>query len=254
MVPTWRIRPISFGELEVDQGALTAFHDVGHLVRIPCLAWLVSNETGDVVVVDAGPPEPDVVYKRKGRVLYREAKHDPGRALRAAGVDPTQVRSLVITHLHWDHIGNLGLFPNARFFVQRAELRYAVAPLPLHAAAYESLDGRNVPLWVEHLPRMAVLDGEHTLLPGISLHPLPGHTPGLQGVRVVTSEGAYVIASDAIPTYANWELGIPSATYTDLASYEESFATLRRIADHVLPSHDMRVLETGEYPQRSATV
>jgi glyoxylase-like metal-dependent hydrolase (beta-lactamase superfamily II) len=244
----WTVNPIRLGELEVDQSNLTALRGAGAKVWIPCTAWVVSNGNGDNIVVDVGPPDPAVVLQRKGRFLRRDAGEDPAEAFRAVGLEPEAVRDVVITHLHWDHVGNLGLFPNARLLVQRAELSYAIAPFPLHVPAYEVLDGCLIPLWVEHLPRVVVLDGEVRIREGVSLHPLPGHTPGFQAVRVATEGGAYLIASDAIPTFENWDLRIPSATYVDLAAYEASFAAVERLADHVLPGHDQRVFEHRQYP------
>jgi glyoxylase-like metal-dependent hydrolase (beta-lactamase superfamily II) len=243
----WTIRPLSVGELEVDQSNLTPFEGAGTPVRVVCYIWVVSN--GDeVIVVDAGPPDPATVLERKGRVLYRTASQEPRATLEAAGVDLERVREVVISHLHWDHAANLGLFPNARLLVQRKELQYAIAPWPLHAAPYECLDGRLQPLWLKGLPRMVALDGPYEPREGLSIHPLPGHTPGSQGLRVATSRGAYMIASDAIPSFVNWERRMPSKTYTDLTSYYQTFAKLERLADVVLPGHDPRVQERVCYP------
>jgi hypothetical protein len=67
-------------------------------------------------------------------------------------------------------------------------------------------------------------------------------------VLVETERGPHMIASDAVPTFENWDLRIPSATYTDLHAYEESFRTIERLADVVLPSHDSRVFDHESYP------
>lgn len=41
------------------------------------------------------------------------------------GVAPENIKTVIMTHLHWDHAGNNGLFQNARFYVQQRELDYA---------------------------------------------------------------------------------------------------------------------------------
>ena len=80
--------------------------------------WVV-RRGGRVVVVDTGfTPEGGA---KRGRTLIRPVE----AALRQLGVDPWAVEDVVITHLHYDHAGNLDLFPQARFHLQEAEMGFA---------------------------------------------------------------------------------------------------------------------------------
>ena len=84
------------------------------------------------------------------------------------------------------------------------------------------------------------------LYPGVTLHHLPGHTLGLQAVRVQTERGAVVLASDAIHFWANLEREIPFPIVADVAAYLEALRKLRRLApsiDHIIPGHDPEVLQ-----------
>jgi glyoxylase-like metal-dependent hydrolase (beta-lactamase superfamily II) len=87
--------------------------------------------------------------------------------------------------------------------------------------------------------------GDAVLCPGVTLHHLPGHTPGLQAVRVDTGRGPVVLASDASHFWANLERDIPFPIVADVPAYLESLRTLRRLGaslDHVIPGHDPQVL------------
>src|SRR3972149_878825 len=72
----------------------------------------------------------------------------PLAALARLGIRPEDIDIVINTHLHWDHCYNNHLFPRATIYAQRAELQYAIAPLPLHTWA---LAGDNVPTY-ENLP------------------------------------------------------------------------------------------------------
>jgi len=169
------------------------------------------------------------------------------------GIAPEEIDLVVLSHLHWDHCLNAALFPNARFIVQRAELRYAAAPLPVHRPMY----GQDVPGARPLLPvkgNVEVIEGDRRIADGVTLVLTPGHTPGIQGVAVETSRGVHFIASDNIPLFDNWEgypgdlPRVPNAIHVDLETYFASLARIEQVADFVLPSHDMRVLEKERYP------
>jgi glyoxylase-like metal-dependent hydrolase (beta-lactamase superfamily II) len=87
--------------------------------------------------------------------------------------------------------------------------------------------------------------GDALLCPGVSLHHLPGHTLGLQAVRVDTDRGPVVLASDASHFWANLEREIPFPIVADVPAYLESLRALRKLApslDHIIPGHDPQVL------------
>ena len=93
--------------------------------------------------------------------------------------------------------------------------------------------------------RVRFADGDATLFPGISVHRVPGHSPGLQCVRVETARGAVVLASDATHYYANMETGNPYLIVVDIAATMRSWERLRELADseaHIVPGHDPLVM------------
>jgi len=206
--------------------------------------WLVRGPSGDIVV-DTGFSAP--VAARRGRLHLR----CPSEALRGLAAEAKAVRDVVITHLHYDHVGNFDLFPAASFHVQDLEMQYATSrhmAEPRHAMAF---DVEDVVGMVRSLyaGRVRFHAGDAELFPGISVHLIGGHTMGLQVVRVHTRRGWIVLASDATHYYANLERERP---YPIVWSVPDMLAGYRRVreladsADHIIPGHDPLVLE--RYP------
>ncbi|MBV8854673.1 MAG: N-acyl homoserine lactonase family protein [Sinobacteraceae bacterium] len=202
--------------------------------------WVVRREH-QVFVVDTGFDA--AAAAARGRELLRPVAD----GLRAAGIEPDRVSDVVITHLHYDHAGNLGLFPRARLHLQDAEMAYCSGRAMSHPHLAAPFDGERVAEMVQHVFRGRVVfhRGDATLAEGITLHLLCGHTPGLQAVRVNTSRGPVVLASDAAHFWANLERELPFPIVADVPAYLESLRRLRQLApslDHIIPGHDPQVM------------
>ena len=221
-------------------------------IEAPCTAWLLRG-AGQVILVDTGPGT-----RAQAPQHYRA--HDPDDLLRLElarhGVDPLAVETVILTHLHNDHVGGAGLFPNATFYVQLLELQEAVWPVPFQRALYEVNRRGHLPPWVHILDRVAALEGDSTIIPGLSTMLLPGHTSGSQGVLVDTAAGPHLLPGDLVPLRENWPGGgapaVPNGNHTDLYACERSFRRLATLGAIVLPSHDPRVFEHPAYPLASA--
>jgi N-acyl homoserine lactone hydrolase len=250
-----KIKAISVGTLvDTQQAATTYLHGWGQKHDVVSLVFVIEG-AGPPIVVDTGASSPEVTMANHGYTLRRLPHEEPAQAFADAGVDRAAVELVIYTHLHWDHVYNSELFPNARFVVQHDELTYAVDPIEPHRVGYEKLPG-VLPPWIQIWDRIDTVDGDvPSFLPGISLITLPGHTPGGQGVAVECANGRYVLTGDCIDTYANWEGSrtmshIPSAVHMGLKEYWESFAKLDRLAAEgwqMIPSHDHLVLERGVF-------
>ena len=244
------IRPLCVGRVSVDKSLLTYLRNMGTVVTIPHVVWLIEGAP-EKILVDTGPPSPEEA-SRYGFTLERSPDEDPIRALAAVGVTPEDIGVVILSHLHWDHASNNHLFPRARILVQREELRYAIAPLPTGLRGYGAPTCGMRPHYLG-MP-LTTVQGDKELCHGISLLFTPGHTPGSQSVVVTTESGNYVIASDTVPTFENWR-GYPpliphhpGGIHVDLTQCFASFDKIEAAADFVLPGHDMAVFEREVYP------
>ena len=244
------IHPLSLGTVtDFDKSLCTLRQNHGVKMDIPCLAWVVTDGAA-TVLVDTGPCDP-ARSARYHRPLTKRPDEETARALARIGIDPAKIERVILTHLHWDHSFNLESLPNAAFFVQQRELAYAADPLVADRAAYEAGIPGITPPWRSVLDRIVALEGEQEICPGVAVLPLPGHTPGSQGVVVETAAGPWIIAGDAVPLYENWNDGlkrIPSGIYQDLFAYEATLTRLIPFGRRLLPSHDPLVLERAVYP------
>jgi glyoxylase-like metal-dependent hydrolase (beta-lactamase superfamily II) len=233
------IHPLDLGTLTVDKSGLTLRRGLGTKVDAPCLSYLILGGSGPTLV-DSGPCRDGAWGTKYHNPFRRGPEQSMQSALAPHGLAPADIRRVVISHLHWDHCyGNADL-PNARFVVQRRELAYAVAPLPCDAPIYET---QLHPVhFLAAFDRFDVIDGEVEIEPGLRCVPLPGHTPGLQGVLVETATGRVMIVSDHCPLFENYEILVPTGIIHSLEDWYTSTARVRSLADRVLPGHDLRVL------------
>ncbi len=125
------------------------------------------------------------------------------RQVEALGYAASEVRHIVLTHLHLDHAGGLGDFPDATVHVHRAEYEAAMAPHGLVGWGYQRRQWRHGPRWVLYdeadgywfgFPCIRVAKG---LRRPIYLIPLHGHTRGHCGVAVQTASGWLLHCGDA---------------------------------------------------------
>lgn len=245
-----RIQPIKVGTIIGDKSAFTYLQNYGVQQEQPVLIWYIDG-ADKKVLVDTGPCNPDWAAKYHWP-LKRTPEEEPSVALKRRGIDPESIDIVILSHLHWDHAFNNHLFPDAQFIVQEAELRYAICPLPVHAKGYEAVTIGMRPDYYTHT-KFTVIRGDREIIPGISVILTSGHSPGSQCVVVETYKGNYVIASDTVPMFENWEgtdlmKHIPSGIHVGLTECFESFEKIERVADFVLPGHDIKVLEQEWYP------
>jgi len=206
--------------------------------------WLIRGN-GREIVVDTG------FSAAMGMKRQRDHLRCPAEGLRMLGCDAGTVKDVVVTHLHYDHIGNFDLFPGATFHLQDLEMNYATGRHMAHPVFRGAYEVEEVVGMVRraYAGRVKFHNGDGELAPGISLHLIGGHTMGLQVVRVATRRGWVVLASDASHFYANMEQVRPFPIVFNVADMVEGYARLRALADspgHVIPGHDPLVLE--RYP------
>ncbi len=178
----------------------------------------------------------------------REWLRCPVESLRLVGVNPDQVTDVIITHLHYDHAGNLDKFPRARFHLQDRDMAHATGRCMRHENLRAPFDLENMLSMLKHVyaDRVEFHDGDAELAAGLTLHRVGGHSAGLQIARVWTRRGWVVIASDATHLYANFEQRRPFPIVYNVAEMLEGFKTLYRLADspeHIVPGHDPLVMK-----------
>ena len=206
--------------------------------------WLIRGQ-GREIVVDSGFNA--AVAAKRGRRITLPVEE----GLRLMQVDVAGVKDVVITHLHYDHVGNFDIFPLATFHLQDLEMQYATGRCMAIEAMRHAYELEDVVGMVRRVyaGRVRFHDGDGELAPGVTLHHVGGHTLGLQIVRVATRRGWVVLASDASHYYANMEEKRPYPIVYNVGDMVEGWRRAQALADspaHVIPGHDPLVME--RYP------
>jgi glyoxylase-like metal-dependent hydrolase (beta-lactamase superfamily II) len=164
-------------------------------------------------------------------------------ALDQLGIARNDVTDVLITHAHWDHLGNVAMFPDARIWMGAGELDWALG-LPADAPFMSQPHLR----YLRDARVHEVADGDE-FVPGITAFATPGHTPGHMAYVAHCGAAPIVFAGDAVKNLR--ELATLTADSTlDAAT---SHASMRRIREYVeatgallVPGHDVPVrLERG---------
>jgi glyoxylase-like metal-dependent hydrolase (beta-lactamase superfamily II) len=197
------------------------------------------------IVIDTGFNAEDGAAR--GRSLLRSVTE----GLAMIGVAAAGVADVIVTHLHYDHIGGYAEFPAARFHLQEQEMRYATGPHMCTRTMNHPFTAGHIAGMVHKVfeGRVAFIDGEAEIAPGITVHHVGGHTMGLQIVRVLTRRGWVVLASDASHFYENLERTAPFPIVYNVGDMVRAYDTIRALADtraHIVPGHDPLVL--ARYP------
>ena len=161
--------------------------------------------------------------------------------LKQAGVSPEEIKYVVCSHLHFDHCGGIGLFPNATYVVQKEELNYAYAPDPFMKLVYfrEDFD-RDVNWllldgWNDH---KYDLFGDGKLI----IYFTPGHCPGHQSLMVnLENSGQIMLTGDACYTAENMNDNKLSGLACDNSAYVSGlsmFRDMHKRGVNVMIGHD----------------
>ncbi|WP_052077757.1 N-acyl homoserine lactonase family protein [Rhodococcoides fascians] len=243
----WTIEAVELGLLPDIPVEHIYYQDTsGRMQNMPLIMYVLRH-AGRTVIVDTGGPADEEVILRMTPFGYEVPEANRiHNALDRVGVNPADVDLVVNTHLHWDHCSNNNVFENAEIILQEKELAYAHEPCAAHLPAYGFYED-NPPIFSLAEDRIRTVDGASELAPGLGLVPLPGHSPGSQGVRVDTAAGTFVITGDCVDTYRNFDESLPSGRFSDLDAYRDSLDFLKKSGWTPLPSHDPEVLATGRF-------
>ncbi|MDH3715136.1 MAG: N-acyl homoserine lactonase family protein [Gammaproteobacteria bacterium] len=216
--------------------------------RLDYYVWLARSPS-HTFVIDSGFNEP--MARKRGREFLRS----PVEGLSLLGVDANEVSDLIVTHLHYDHIGNFDLFPSAHFHLQDDEMAFATGRYMAQPFFARSFEPDEIVAMVRNVyaGRVEFHDGDAELVDGLSLHHIGGHTKGLQVVRVWTRVGWLVLASDACHLHANMNEGRPFPVVFDVGRMVDGWQRLRELADDprlIVPGHDPLVMAQYEAPSK----
>lgn len=189
--------------------------------------WVIRDPDGTVTLIDTGfAPE-------AGRRRRRQQDFTPAEALPLLGIDPAGVGTVVITHAHWDHTGNLSQFPGAEIVMSQDEYAFWTSPVArrTHFALHSEQDEIDLLTEARKAGRLSFTTREGTVLRrGVELIQVGGHTPGELIVAVDDGQGKVILASDALHHYEEVDSDRPYAILCDLPGMYRGYDLLAELA------------------------
>lgn len=205
--------------------------------------WIIRNASR-TVLVDTG------FSARAAAERHKEVLLAPDRAYELLGVDTAAPHTLIVTHCHYDHLGNINLFPSSQILISAAELQFWKSEVARkHLIAYYAEDEELAALRrAEEEGRVNTFSGTTEVAPGIEIIEVGGHTPGQSMVRVATTEGPVLLASDAVHFHRELDDDMPFTAVTNLPDLYRGLETVRQMlkegqVTRVLTGHDPHELD-----------
>lgn len=241
-----RVTLLDVGSFTSPAGLWRRDDSMDQRVRFPVPAYLIETDE-ERILVDTGlhpaaADDPVGHYDSESMAFFElELEASVGER-----VDLSTITRVVLTHLHWDHAGGLGLLPpSLPIYVQRREWQAGHDDRAVERNHFRPRDYQDVG------ERVVLVDGDHDLLGDGSIELLlaPGHTPGHQSIRV----GERIVLGGDVTHYAS---GLDDHRFPifadDFAAQAASADRLRALRDAgaiVQPGHDPDVLVAGPIDQ-----
>lgn len=224
-------------------------------VWLPIPAYLVEHPERGPILIDTAfdasvarnPAESLGRASAAMNSIRMEAEQAVPAQLRARGIDPADVRVVVMTHLHNDHASGIGQFPDAEFVVEQREFEAASTGGFFQGYVRRHLDGASNWRKVDVASAPPADGFDHVLDVlgdgSIRLVFTPGHTPGHCSVLVETASGPVLLAADAayarksiderlVPMYVTGSKREYVASLETLAAWERSHPGAPVICGH----------------------
>ncbi|HWH52193.1 MAG TPA: N-acyl homoserine lactonase family protein [Gemmatimonadaceae bacterium] len=239
--PTYDVYAIRYATVkDFLLNGLLAGAEAGKRTDLAMMVWLLEGSDGHDVLVDAGFHRQDFLNRWHPADFV-----PPSEAVERAGVKPEDVSDIIISHIHWDHLDGIDLFPKARIWIQREEFEHHTDSAG--TVKDRAIDAGDAKLLAQAARegRLKLIDGDgKEIMPGITVYTGGKHTFASQFAAVRTTEGTVVVASDNAYLYANLEQHRPIAQTLDSLSNLRAQARMLTLAASprlIVPGHDPQV-------------
>ena len=247
--PVERIYDLDGGIAEVaDASIYSPGIDVGKPLSLSCNAYVI-RRAGKWILWDTGIDD-GLAKISGGKIVAHNIRGVLKRTLKSQldeiGVDPGDVSTLILSHAHFDHVGNTRLFPKAKWIVQKEEYEAMFGP--------DYGDYGYVPDLYETLRHnpTEIVGGDYDVFGdgSIRLISTPGHTPGHCSLVVrLPKSGTLILSGDVAHFERNFVLRrVPSINVDG----ERTKASMEKV-DRIIRSEGARMWINHD-AQQSATI
>ncbi|MBF0622805.1 MAG: MBL fold metallo-hydrolase [Magnetococcales bacterium] len=206
-----KVYALKYGESRVKQKTVYYNGSSRKRMKFAWWFWMVEMPDGRRILVDTGTDDKSRLNKWK----VKNYTH-PTELLARLDVAPQAITDIILTHLHWDHMGLISAYPDAQIWLQQKAWAHAESRFSDTNKSF--LNGMDRQHWQQLQKRherglVSLMDGDQQMVPGLSVSLAESHTPGGQYVTIETQEGPLILAGDAIYLYRNSQHHRPSRSH-----------------------------------------
>lgn len=218
-----------------------------HLTNTPFYGVLIDHPTAGLILYDTGDPDKND-WPEALRPLC-DVVDEPGKnivdQLASLGYKVEDVKHVIVSHMHIDHIGGLHYFEKtATIYVNKTEFEFALS------LTHQSDSDNDFGFYVRSLvdvraKKVVLIDKDQELFEGVHVINVPGHVAGLMALRVELESGDVLFTSDAANMASNYFEGVPGGIVVDANAASEAVKKLHNIQkennipdERVIFSHD----------------
>ncbi len=252
----WEIVAVRHGRLVTTRARFylnyDEYHEADGPIALAYYFWVIRN-SNRTIVFDTG-------FSARGAAKRaREVLIPVPDALALLSITPESDVDVVISHLHYDHAGNLASFPRQRILLARAEYEFWTATESRRVQFRSVVDDEDVSALESAVAegRVTLVSGVTDIAPGVRILEIPGHTPGQLAVLVDTADGRVLLASDATHFDEELDRDMPfkhNTAVIDLYRGLDRMREWRRVGAvaRVIPGHEPATFE--QYPRVSGAL
>jgi glyoxylase-like metal-dependent hydrolase (beta-lactamase superfamily II) len=215
--------------------------------------WLLKRSDGHNILIDVGYLEdsPKSLSYSLSVVDYIR----PDLALLKVGLEATEIDDIIISHMHWDHVDVIDLFPHAHVWIQKKEYEYYTGVAWQSDNTPRGVDARDVVKFVKlnTSGRLSLIDGDgQEIIEGITVYTGGRHSYASQFIGVETGDETVVLASDSLLAYGSMGYTVPDFLTFDSEADAKAQQRMRMIASAdkwIIPGHDGEVFARFPNPK-----
>lgn len=221
-------------------GVLVGGESLTSQVELAYYVWLIRSVDGSLTVVDAAFSQQ--AAHRRGISFFSPV----AQALKEISVEPSEVERVIVSHLHWDHAGDIDAFRNARIHVSKREWEWTMRERELRRHLFSQLYDESALQFLSELPnyRVHLMDGSFDVAPGVTMEVVGGHTPGHAVIHVgLKSSIDTVLLGDLGYLYSNiLRREAPLLSFDPWGSVD-AYDELAHGDGQLIPGHDPLILD-----------
>lgn len=233
-------------------------YNPNYMIEFPVPAFLIETDEGYIMFDTGCNPAAMGEQGRWPEAFQKQCPWDgdstktPMYILDQLGIKRDDIKTIILSHMHNDHAGNIEFFPNAHYIVSKDEFSASLRAYAQHAYM-SSYIWKDTDVWTKHAIDWELLDRDEKeveVAPGVTILNLgPGHSYGVLALKLkLHNTGTVILSSDAIYCKANYEdFRVPGVVY-DSIGWKNSCRRIRRIAEcehaDVWFGHDLEQFNT----------